>query len=355
MDDYSVNSLTESKNEWCARLVNILTHHIRDGFKSIFEEAIKICEDNEESNKYLMTFQNLLTTIPDWNTNTIEVERKRIESNSGCKYLEDLITCVHIIQLKALTCIRVGNKQKKIDIEIPSLNKFIHQIYIIAARKIYANTYLYERDLYPMQIQKNNRILEVLIQESILNAIRDNVPVESILRSYMEENETFEDVEHKPPVEEATQSIPEPEKQPIKIESKDMDVKLDEMAQKIDLESKETKQLTQIKPDLISEQIDSSIISKSPDPSTLKLNSETEKIENASDKLDKPSLSFSDTDISVDSLGKKEEINAPKDIETVNKIAEENLAKRKLEDEADDEKISIGGDVSLAVEAISLD
>ena len=64
-----------------------------------------------------MTFQNLLTTIPDWNTNTIEVERKRIESNSGCKYLEDLITCVHIIQLKALTCIRVGNKQKKIDFE----------------------------------------------------------------------------------------------------------------------------------------------------------------------------------------------------------------------------------------------
>ena len=69
--------------------------------------------ENDEENKYLMTFQNLLSTIPGWNPNTIETERNRIETSSGCKYLEDLITCVHIIQLKALTCIRVGQKQKK--------------------------------------------------------------------------------------------------------------------------------------------------------------------------------------------------------------------------------------------------
>lgn len=350
MDDYSVNSLTESKNEWCARLVNILTHHIRDGLKSIFDESIKICEDNDESNKYLMTFQNLLTTIPDWNPNTIEVERKRIESNSGCKYLEDLITCVHIIQLKALTCIRVGNKQKKIDIEIPSLDKFIHQVYIIAARKIYANTYLYEKDLFPMQIQKNNRILEVLIQESILNAIRENVPVESILRAYMEENETFEDVETKPPVEEAVTSIPEPVKEPIKIDSKDMDVKLDEMAQKIESQEISKAESTQIKPELVTPKLDSSIINKSPDPTPLSL-----QIDEKIHMEEKPSLSFSNTDISVDTEGKKEEITAPKDIETVNKIAEENLAKRKAEEADDDEKISIGDDVTLAVEAISLD
>ena len=46
-------------------------------------------------------------------SNIIEEEKKRIIENSGCGYLEDLITCVHIIQLKALTCVRVGQKQKK--------------------------------------------------------------------------------------------------------------------------------------------------------------------------------------------------------------------------------------------------
>ena len=40
MDDYSLTSLTESKNEWCARLVSLLTHHIVLGIDSIFEEAL---------------------------------------------------------------------------------------------------------------------------------------------------------------------------------------------------------------------------------------------------------------------------------------------------------------------------
>ena len=80
--------------------------------------------------------------------------RKRIEVVSGCKYLEDLITCVHIIQLKALTCIRVGLKQKKIDIDIPSIDKFIHKVYINVARKLYSNVYLFEQDLYPFNTKK---------------------------------------------------------------------------------------------------------------------------------------------------------------------------------------------------------
>ena len=86
MDDYSINSLTESKNEWCARLVSILSFNVIEGLKSIFEEAIKLCSENDEENKYLMTFQNLLSQIPAWNENTIENERKRIELVSKCKY-----------------------------------------------------------------------------------------------------------------------------------------------------------------------------------------------------------------------------------------------------------------------------
>ena len=192
MDDYSLTSLTESKNEWCARLVSLLTHHIIIGVDSIFKEALNICVNEKEENKYLMTFQNLLCAIPQWNPSIIDQETKRIETNSGCKYLEDLITCVHIIQLKALTCIRVGQKSKKIDINIPSVNTFIHTVYINVARKLYTNVYLYEKDLYPLQIQKNKHEVEFLVKEAILLTIRDNIPVEKILQSYMEESEEVE-------------------------------------------------------------------------------------------------------------------------------------------------------------------
>lgn len=187
MDDFNVSSLHESKNEWGARLLTILTPLIIEGFKSIFEESYKLCKDNNETDKYLMTFQNFITRIPKWNSTIIETEKKRIIERSGCSYLEELVTCIHIIQLKLLTAMRVGQKQKKIDINIPKLDDFIHKCYINVARKMYKNVYLFELNCPPLQIQKHNRELEIIIQECILNAVRDSIPLESILKAYMDE------------------------------------------------------------------------------------------------------------------------------------------------------------------------
>ena len=48
MDDYSITSLQESRNEWCSRLINILTPLITEGVKSIFDEAWVLCDENNE-------------------------------------------------------------------------------------------------------------------------------------------------------------------------------------------------------------------------------------------------------------------------------------------------------------------
>jgi len=187
MDDFNVSSLHESKNEWGARLITILTPLIIDGYKSILDEAIKLCKENGEMDKYLMTFQNFISRIPKWNQTIIETERKRICDKSGCAYLEDLVTCVHIIQLKILTAMRVGQKQKKIDINVPKLDDFIHKVYVNVARKVYKNVYLFEINIPPLNIQKNYREVEIIVQECILNTLRESIPVEAILKAYMDE------------------------------------------------------------------------------------------------------------------------------------------------------------------------
>ena len=187
MDDFNVSTLHESRNEWASRLITILTPLLIDGYKSILDEAYKLCKENNELEKYLMTFQNFISRVPKWNAAIIETEKKRICDKSGCSYLEDLVTCVHIIQLKILTAMRVGQKQKKIDINIPKLDDFIHKVYINIARKIYKNVYLFEMNIPPLQIQKHNRELEIIVQECILNTIRESVPVEMILKAYMDE------------------------------------------------------------------------------------------------------------------------------------------------------------------------
>jgi hypothetical protein len=101
-----------------------------------------------------------------------------------------------------LTTIRVGNRQKKIDISIPKFDSFIHKVYINVGRKIYRNVDLFIIDIPPLAKMKNRRIVENIIEKCILDTIRDNMPFEHIIRSYLDESEEHEeevfDVEEEP-------------------------------------------------------------------------------------------------------------------------------------------------------------
>jgi|UniRef100_A0A6C0CJ71 hypothetical protein len=303
MDDYSITSLQESRNEWCSRLINTLTPLVIEGFKSIFDEAWNLCEENDELEKYLMTYQNFLSRIPKWNPNIVDTETKRIVEKSNCGYLNDLISCVHIIQLKSLTCMRVGNKQKKIDINIPSLNDFIHKVYINTARKLYKNIYLYETNITPLQIQKHNREVELIVREEILNSIRDNIPVEDILKVYLDET-IEEDVE---------------------VEEKEEIISTDPVEEEV-VEKKE--------------EDDDTKENENPHEEKLVI----EPLEDTKEKI-----KFNDIDqaISVDKI--IEDIEAPKTEERLEKISNERNEARKLEEEEDDEedKITIGDKINL--------
>ena len=192
MEDYESNILNDSKNEWSIRLMNILSGHIIDGFRSIFNESLEVCEKNDEAEKYLMTFQNFLSMIPKWNQNMVDTEVTRIKQASQCNYLEDLITCVHVLQLKILSCVRTSNKNQKIDIDIPCFKSFLHLVYINIARKLYSNIYLFQIDVSPLEQQKNNREFELIVQTCIMNTIRDSIPIELLLKQYIDETQEID-------------------------------------------------------------------------------------------------------------------------------------------------------------------
>jgi hypothetical protein len=192
MDDYTSNVLNDSKNEWSILLINHITPHIIDGFRSIFNEAVRLCEENDELEKYLMTYQNLLARIPKWNQQMIQTEYERIVKLCNCSYLEDILTCVHIIQLKVLSCVRVSNETKKVKIDIPEFSVFLHNVYTNIARKLYSSIYLFEIDITPLEQQKHNREFELLVQTCIMNTIRDKIPVETILRQFIDETQEIE-------------------------------------------------------------------------------------------------------------------------------------------------------------------
>ncbi len=310
MDDFVISNLHEARNEWCSRLVSIFSPLVVEGIKSIFNESWKLCLETDEASKYLMTFQNLLARIPKWNNVIVEEERKRIIDRSGCNYLEELITCVHIIQLKVLTCIRVGNKQKKIDIAIPKLDAFIHKVYIHVARKVYTNVYLFEKSITPLMIQKNMRELELITQECILTAIRESIPTEEIIKAYMDEA-----VEHEEEI--IIENIDEPVLPLESDPSYDGSSSLDESSrQESDSEERPT----------------------------------VPSIQDIDDRPVMTRLKFNDYDSVMDENNMVDTISAPKTLERLEEISTERAIQRKLEEEDDlDEKITIHTD------SISLD
>ena len=189
MDDYSLESLNESKNEWCARLLNVLTPHFISGVQSIYKESVSTCKINREMDKYLLTFQNYLSRIPHWNNTIIVNERERIIEASQCDYIEDLVTCIHVIQLKILSCMRVSHENKKMDIKIPEIDAFIHSVYINIAKVMYKNVYLFEENVPPLTRQRNNRSIEIIVRECIINTVRDSIPVAHLIRMFLDLSE----------------------------------------------------------------------------------------------------------------------------------------------------------------------
>ena len=187
MDDNHIPTLRESEHEWATRLMKVLLPHMNDGIYAMFKEAQDICKKSDEPEKYLITFQHILSRISKWNNEIIQKETLRIIERSACKYMEDLLTCVHVAHLKILTSIRTGKTQKKVEINIPKLSDFIHSTYTMVARELYSNVYLFDVTVSSLIVQQNkSKVLEI-IRTSILNTIRDSVPVEQLLKAYLDE------------------------------------------------------------------------------------------------------------------------------------------------------------------------
>ena len=211
MDDNHIPSLRESQHEWANRLMRVILPHINDGIYAMFKEAQDICKKSEENEKYLITFQHILSRISKWNNDIIQKETLRIIERSGCKYIEDLLTCVHVAHLKILTSIRTGKTQKKVEINIPKLSDFIHSTYTMASRELYSNVYLFDTSVSSLVLQQNkSKVLDIL-QNSILNTIRDSVPVEHLLKAYLDE--TTDLIKEKEVVEEPKEEVEEIEQE----------------------------------------------------------------------------------------------------------------------------------------------
>lgn len=335
-ENYSTELLI-SKNDYIGRLINILTPQLTIGVKSILKSAIELCNNNREDEKYLMTFQNFLAQIPSWNQTTIDKEKDRIISESACDYLEDLVTCIHLIHFKIATSVNVGNKNiKKIDINIPKFDVFIHQAYCEVARNIWSNIFLFHVDVEPLEYQKNMREVELIIRESLINTVRNNIPIKDVINTYLEESEEYlENYLDKSKSEtNNVETNTNDELKSVNNESKSEPIKINAEQVKSIETSPEIK-VEELKP--IDTTTEIKVEELKPENIVIEQQQETNNT--------RQTISFNNQDQVMDlGTNKIEILDAPKDINTLEKKSEERSL---AEMEDDEDNLKIGSDINI--------
>ena len=168
-------------------LTRVLVPHVSDGLWSIYDNAVKACERNGQMEKTLQTFQNLLTRVPQWNTETLDKEVDRIIRTSKCDYIEDLLLGVFVSYIRAFASLQQSDATHvNIEFERPSVSKFIHSYYIACARKCWSQAYLFKTigGVSAEQQARNRRDIDTLLEVTVGEVIDSFIPWREISRAY---------------------------------------------------------------------------------------------------------------------------------------------------------------------------
>ena len=181
-----------AKTQLREHLGGLLISPIAEGFWSIYETAKDLCKRNEQMDQVLRTFQNMLTKIPEWSGTTLTTEVDRIVKTTKCTYLDDLLMGVFIAYMKSFASLhyRGQSSHVEVDFDRPSMEKFIHELYIHSARQLWQVAYLFKTiGVSSEQQARNRRDIEGHINTSLEHVIRSFLPWQSIAKQFAQSQE----------------------------------------------------------------------------------------------------------------------------------------------------------------------
>jgi hypothetical protein len=181
-----------AKTQLREHLGGLLISPVAEGFWSIYETAKELCKRNEQMDQVLRTFQNMLTKIPEWSGSTLTTEVERIVKTTKCSYLDDLLMGVFIAYMKSFASLhyRGSSSHVEVDFDRPSMEKFIHELYIHSARQLWQVAYLFKTiGVTSEQQARNRRDIETHINTSLEHVIRSFLPWQSIAKQFAQAQE----------------------------------------------------------------------------------------------------------------------------------------------------------------------
>ena len=207
MDNLSI--LTEAKREYMGQLCLLMCPPMIDVFNDIYEEANKI----SNGRKVLIMFQKLLKEVPNWSNAMSKQHSDNITNR--CAWFSDLLAAVFVACTKILSAVRLKADNKKISLKLPTNEVFIQTCYNNIAKDLYRDPYVFHED---QSIYHRDEKLTSRFCMCIENSIKELIPVQQILQTYMSQESRdidldgdVEDTEDPDIYEGEPEPMPEPE------------------------------------------------------------------------------------------------------------------------------------------------
>lgn len=186
-ENYSV--LVDAKQEYNHQIVNILSSGILKGIKSIYFECENMCQQENTPENVLMVFQDKLSKVPKWTLAKIEQEFQLVKKESNCDWIDDLLKVIYVTHIKILSLVNKVKKKGRLNIKVPTGAQLLHICYVNIAREMWKNPYLCSSHVSRYEQQKNNREMERLIKDTIMDTLRQQLPVKNIIQDFLDLSE----------------------------------------------------------------------------------------------------------------------------------------------------------------------
>jgi hypothetical protein len=210
-----INVLVEAKREYTNQLCLIMIPHLITTFQDMYEEAVR----ESKNRKPLIMFQKYLKEVPNFSSSMSQKHASEITAR--CSWFNDLLAAVFVSSVKILSSVRLRPESgKKISVKVPTEEVFVQSVLNACAKNLYRDPYIYHEQMseYDRDDQLTKRYT-VAIEETI----KDLLPVQQILSTYMQNDTASADreidlngeIQDEDPEEVEDEPVPEPVPEPI--------------------------------------------------------------------------------------------------------------------------------------------
>ena len=182
----NLNILVEAKREYLGQLCLLMCPVMIETFEEMYEEAYKL----SKGRKVLVMYQKLLKEVPNWSDAMSKQHSDNIANR--CAWFNDLLAAVFVSCVKILSAVRLSKDNKKISLKLPTNEVFIQMCHNKAAESLYNDPYIYHEE--QNEHSRNDKLFE-RFSVCIENAVKELIPVQQILQTYMSQTQEGQDLD----------------------------------------------------------------------------------------------------------------------------------------------------------------